>query len=46
MGDGPLVNVAVPESMEESSDTGLINVRDICPDPSAYVVSGVAKNHL
>ncbi|XP_074472931.1 uncharacterized protein LOC141756873 isoform X2 [Sebastes fasciatus] len=32
-GDGPLSDVAVPVSVEESDVTGLINVKDIGPDP-------------
>ncbi|XP_044029871.1 transcription factor TFIIIB component B'' homolog isoform X3 [Siniperca chuatsi] len=36
-GDGPLSNDAVPVSMEESGETGLINVKDIGPDPAAYI---------
>ncbi|XP_051268098.1 transcription factor TFIIIB component B'' homolog isoform X2 [Dicentrarchus labrax] len=38
-GDGPLSNVAVPVSMEESGETGLINVKDTGPDPAAYIGS-------
>ncbi|XP_038589444.1 transcription factor TFIIIB component B'' homolog isoform X2 [Micropterus salmoides] len=35
-GHGSLSNVAVPVSMEESGETGLINVIDFGPDPAAY----------
>ncbi|XP_037608809.1 transcription factor TFIIIB component B'' homolog isoform X2 [Sebastes umbrosus] len=35
-GDGPVSDVAVPVSVEESDVTGLINVKDIGPDPAAY----------
>ncbi|XP_049460193.1 transcription factor TFIIIB component B'' homolog isoform X3 [Epinephelus fuscoguttatus] len=34
-----LSNVAVPVSMAESGETGLINVIDIGPDPTAYIGS-------
>ncbi|XP_033502895.2 uncharacterized protein LOC117269742 isoform X2 [Epinephelus lanceolatus] len=38
-GGGLLSNVAVPVSMVESEETGLINVIDIGPDPTAYIGS-------
>ncbi|XP_049909320.1 transcription factor TFIIIB component B'' homolog isoform X4 [Epinephelus moara] len=38
-GGGLLSNVAVPVSMEESGETGLINVIDIGHDPTAYIGS-------
>lgn len=44
--DEPLPNVAVPVSTEETVETGLINVKDIVPDPAAYKVSEVLRSHL
>ncbi|XP_029300318.1 LOW QUALITY PROTEIN: transcription factor TFIIIB component B'' homolog [Cottoperca gobio] len=41
-GDRPLSNVPVP-AMEESGETGLINVKDIGPDPAAYIGSIVGN---
>ncbi len=44
--DGPLSNVAMPAPMEESGETGLVNVKDIGPVPPACIVSDAARNYL